>query len=197
MLRTISWLIVGVFATVLPVALAIAHSHYLTKLDIDTQQVMDSVESVLGNRSLTKEQKQVEIINLVAQKPISNTTVFVYDTNGKMIFHPKQPELNGRVLTSHADPIVANAFRDLVKSANAYTESQVVYNWRDPAVGQIQNQVAFIRRVDDWNWVFAATQEQVSLFNWRYLITPLLVVLGIMLFPLRTKLAGIDPSSAI
>lgn len=197
MLRRVLWLIVCVFGTVLPMALAIAHSHYSTKLDTDTQHAMTSLESVLSNVSLTKEQKQAEIINLVAQERASATTLFVYDTNGKMIFHPTRPDLNGRVLTSYADPIVANAFKDLVKSANAYSESQVAYNWPSPIAGQIQNQVAYIRRVDDWNWVFAATQEQGLMLDWRYLVVTIFALLALVLFPLRSKLLGYYSSPVI
>lgn len=178
---------VCLLGAILPVAVAIAHSHYLAKLDNETLQVLTSVESLLKNSALTATEKQTEIIHLVAQKRNLQTTLFVYDTNGKMIFHPERPELNGRVLTSYADPVVANAFKDLVKSANAYSESKVVYYWPDPAGGTIQSQMAYIRRLDNWNWVFAVSQKQGLTIGWHYIFAWVFALCGLVLILMRNK----------
>lgn len=187
MYKRVSWLIACILGAILPVALAIAHSHYLAKLDNDTLRVITSVDYLLNNSALTTSQKQAEIINLIAQKRDPQTTLFVYDTNGKMIFHPERPDLNGRVLTSYADPVVANAFKDLVKSANAYTESKVAYYWPDSAEGKVHNQMAYIRKLDNWNWVFAVSQRQAVTVSWYFVLAGSLVLLVLLFVLIRIK----------
>ncbi|MFC0118121.1 cache domain-containing protein [Pseudoalteromonas xiamenensis] len=169
MIQRVSWLIACLVGGFIPVALALAHVHFsASELSHNKADALfQTVESVVSNTTLKTAEKQAKLIDIIAKADPSDTTFFVYDTNGKMIFHPTHPEFNGRVLTSHANPIVAGAFRHLVKSANAYPEAVVSYHWQSGVSGKIESKVAYIRRIDNWNWVFAASVVEDEAPAWQ------------------------------
>ncbi|MFC3031113.1 cache domain-containing protein [Pseudoalteromonas fenneropenaei] len=153
----------GIIASLLLTLLAVtavSQAATIPTLDDKTKTLVQTVEFIVGDLSLSEFERQRKVLDLIAQTHLPQGELFVYDTQGKMILYPQHPELNGRILTSHANPVVADSFRNLVKSAYAMGEAVVTYHWQPSSSHQIETHTAYIRRLDNWNWVLAASSPQ-------------------------------------
>ncbi|CCQ09810.1 hypothetical protein PALB_6580 [Pseudoalteromonas luteoviolacea B = ATCC 29581] len=153
------WLVAVIFAGFIPAAICLSMPGFSNPSDsfVKPIAVFEQVDAILADKTLSQEQKKAKIIHFISQPVKNDTTLFMYDLHGKLLSYSHPSPLIGRVLTSHADPIVARAFQELVRSANASTEATVHYHWKEHNARSIVDNVAYIRRIDHWNWVFAAS----------------------------------------
>lgn len=74
--------------------------------------------------------------------------VFCMDTQGKMVYHAKKPDLVGKNLidfNKYGDKL----FQDMIKVATTDGSGWVNYKWPHPSNDQVQTKASWIEAIDD------------------------------------------------
>lgn len=77
---------------------------------------------------------------------------FVYDLQGRVLMHSRQPELVGRDLWNLRDPAGDATIQRLVAQARA-GGGWVTYQWRKPSTGQMTPKLGYVVALPRWNWM--------------------------------------------
>ncbi|WP_067066760.1 cache domain-containing protein [Roseateles chitosanitabidus] len=77
---------------------------------------------------------------------------FVYDLQGKVLMHSRQPELLGRDLWNLRDPQGRPTIQQLIGQAKA-GGGYVDYLWRKPSSGEIAPKLGYVVAMDRWDWM--------------------------------------------
>lgn len=77
---------------------------------------------------------------------------FVYDLQGTVLMHSRQPELVGRNLWELRDPRGEPTIQRLIAAARA-GGGFVDYLWRKPSTGQMAPKLGYVIALEDWNWM--------------------------------------------
>nr|WP_297523948.1 cache domain-containing protein [uncultured Roseateles sp.] len=77
---------------------------------------------------------------------------FVYDLQGKVLMHSRQPELLGRDLWGLRDPLGRPTIQQLVGQARA-GGGYVEYLWRKPSSGEMAPKLGYVVAMERWNWM--------------------------------------------
>jgi two-component system NarL family sensor kinase len=77
---------------------------------------------------------------------------FVYDADGSVLMHPRQPDLVGRNLRDVRDPLGRPTIQALLARAQAgggYEE----YLWHKPSTGQMAPKLGYVTELEPWGWM--------------------------------------------
>lgn len=77
---------------------------------------------------------------------------FAYDTGGKNLVHPRQPELVGRTLWDLTDPQGRHVIRALLSSARDGDGYQR-YSWQKPSTQQVTEKLGYVVLLPRWGWM--------------------------------------------
>ena len=77
---------------------------------------------------------------------------FVYDLNGEVLMHSRQPELIGQNLWSLEDPLGRLTIQRLIAQASA-GGGFVEYLWPRPSTGQIEEKLGYVIALERWHWM--------------------------------------------
>ncbi|WP_295538184.1 cache domain-containing protein [uncultured Pseudacidovorax sp.] len=77
---------------------------------------------------------------------------FVYDLQGHVLMHSRQPELIGQSLWDLRDSQGRYTIRDLIARARA-GGGYVEYEWRKPSVGSLAPKLGYVQALDRWQWM--------------------------------------------
>ncbi|WP_077034241.1 cache domain-containing protein [Pelomonas sp. KK5] len=77
---------------------------------------------------------------------------FVYDLHGKLLMHPRQPDLVGMDLSGLRDPLGGAPIQDLLARARA-GGGYVDYLWRRPSTGQVARKLGYVVEIPRWGWM--------------------------------------------
>ncbi|MCA6218473.1 cache domain-containing protein [Ideonella sp. B7] len=133
-------------------------------------------------------QAQAEALRLLASLDYgSDGYFFVYNLQGRVLMHSRQPELLGRNLWGLRDPHGQPTIQQLIAQARA-GGGFVTYPWHKPSSGQMVPKLGYVVALPDWNWMIGtglylddiqttltALDGQVS----RHITTTLLWITGI------------------
>lgn len=89
---------------------------------------------------------------LAAQDYGTDGYFFVYDLQGRVLMHSRQPELLGRNLWDLRDPGGRPTIQQLIAKARA-GGGYVDYLWRKPSSGQIAPKLGYVIALERWNWM--------------------------------------------
>ncbi|WP_416757257.1 cache domain-containing protein [Roseateles sp. So40a] len=77
---------------------------------------------------------------------------FVYDLQGRVLMHSRQPELVGRDLWALRDAQGRPTIQQLIAQAKA-GGGYVDYEWRKPSSGERAPKLGYVVAMDRWNWM--------------------------------------------
>lgn len=77
---------------------------------------------------------------------------FVYDTHGRNLMHPRQPELVGRDLWNLRDAFGAPTIQNLLAVAGQ-GGGLVRYNWVKPSTNKSAPKLGYVVPIKDWGWM--------------------------------------------
>jgi two-component system, NarL family, sensor kinase len=77
---------------------------------------------------------------------------FVYDLQGRVLMHSRQPELLGQNLWALRDPQGRPTIQQLIGQARA-GGGYVDYLWRKPTTGQLAPKLGYVVALPRWNWM--------------------------------------------
>jgi len=77
---------------------------------------------------------------------------FVYDLDGTVLMHSRQPELIGRNLWELRDPKGAPTIQQLIARAKA-GGGFVDYLWRKPSSNQVEPKLGYVVALERWHWM--------------------------------------------
>ncbi len=77
---------------------------------------------------------------------------FVYDLQGHVLMHSRQPELIGRNLWELRDPLGRPTIQQLIGQAKA-GGGYVEYLWRKPSSRDMAPKLGYVVAMDRWNWM--------------------------------------------
>ncbi|QPF73961.1 histidine kinase [Roseateles sp. DAIF2] len=134
---------------------------------------------------------QAQALNLLAAQDYGpDGYFFVYDLQGRVLMHSRQPELMGKNLWELRDPKGRPTIQQLVAQAKA-GGGFVDYLWRKPSSGQIAPKLGYVIALERWNWMLGtglyldgiqATMSQLEHEANRNIAATLLWIAGIAVF---------------
>lgn len=77
---------------------------------------------------------------------------FVYDLQGRVLMHSRQPELIGQNLWELRDPQGRPTIQQLIGQAKA-GGGYVEYSWRKPSSSQLAPKLGYVVAVPEWDWM--------------------------------------------
>ncbi|MFN3305061.1 MAG: cache domain-containing protein [Roseateles sp.] len=77
---------------------------------------------------------------------------FVYDLQGRVLMHSRQPELTGQDLWNLRDPQGRPTIQQLIAQAKA-GGGYVEYLWRKPSSSQLAPKLGYVVAVPEWGWM--------------------------------------------
>jgi len=77
---------------------------------------------------------------------------FLYDLHGRVLMHPRQPELVGQDLWELHDPRGHATIQELLATAHS-GGGYVEYLWRRPSTGQIARKLGYVVELPRWGWM--------------------------------------------
>jgi two-component system, NarL family, sensor kinase len=77
---------------------------------------------------------------------------FVYDLQGRVLMHSRQPELLGRDLWDLRDPLGRPTIQQLISRAKT-GGGEIDYLWRKPSSGQIAPKLGYVIALERWGWM--------------------------------------------
>ena len=96
---------------------------------------------------------QAEAIRLLESLDYGNDGYFfVYDLHGKVLMHPRQPDLVGQDLSGMRDPLGGTPIKDLLARARA-GGGYVEYLWSRPSTGQVAPKLGYVVEIPRWGWM--------------------------------------------
>ncbi len=170
---------------------ALVQQAYMAARQSELQHYVDLAVSTirpLYERRHQDPQAQAEALRLLASLDYgSDGYFFVYNLQGRVLMHSRQPELLGRNLWGLRDPQGQPTIQDLIARAKA-GGGFVTYPWHKPSSGQMVPKLGYVVALPDWNWMIGtglylddiqttltALDGQVS----RHITTTLLWITGI------------------
>ncbi|RAS34428.1 cache domain-containing protein [Paraburkholderia bryophila] len=77
---------------------------------------------------------------------------FVYDTHGRSLMHPREPDLVGRDLWELRDPQGMLTIQQLL-AASARGGGYVRYVWHRPSTGKLASKLGYVVPLERWGWM--------------------------------------------
>jgi two-component system NarL family sensor kinase len=101
----------------------------------------------------TDEATKAEAIRLLSSLDYGHDGYFfVYDLQGRVLMHSRQPELVGQDLWNLRDPAGRATIQALVARARE-GGGYVDYLWRKPSTGQMTSKLGYVVALPRWNWM--------------------------------------------
>lgn len=123
---------------------------------------------------------------------------FVYDLQGTVLMHARQPELVGRNLWALRDPQGRPTIQRLIQQAKA-GGGFVDYPWPKPSSGEAAPKLGYVIALERWNWMIGtglytddiqATLAELGRQANRNIATTLLAIAGIAALGIAAVSAG-------
>ena len=148
---------------------------------------------------LTREAAQKQAIEAVrAMRWGKNGYLWINDMNPRMIMHPIKTELDGKDLSSYADPKGRKLFVMFVEAVRRDQSGFVSYAWPVPNSSESVDKTSFVQGFEPWQWVLGSgvyLDDVGSAFadhaKFNLLVTlTALVLLGAIAFWIRRSMLG-------
>jgi signal transduction histidine kinase len=81
---------------------------------------------------------------------------WINDVNDKMIFHPIQKELVGKINTDLKDKNGIAIFQKIREAIQANQEGYIQYLWEIPGTKTLKNKISYVKSVKYWDWIIGA-----------------------------------------
>ena len=129
-----------------------------TRNSVETAwSVVNHYVEMANSGALTKEEAQSQAIAAVKSLRYDNGNYFwINDENPRMIMHPFKPALDGKDLSSFADPNGVHLFNEMAKIVKAKGEGFVDYSWPKPGSDEPLPKISFVKGVPAWNWIIGS-----------------------------------------
>ncbi|MBF0175484.1 MAG: methyl-accepting chemotaxis protein [Magnetococcales bacterium] len=129
--------------------------------ELKTKSVVESVFGILAifesqekTGQLTRQQAQDAAIRMVKGLRYEGENYFwINDMYPKMVMHALKPELDGKDLSSHADPDGKKLFVAMAEVVRQKGEGFVNYRWPKPGFNQPVPKVSYVRGFAPWGWI--------------------------------------------
>lgn len=117
---------------------------------------LSSIEPLYANPRLPREQAQTQAKAILQGLSFGDDGYFfAYDTGGRNLVHPRQPELVGRNLWDLTDPQGRHVIRALLAAARDGDGYQR-YGWEKPSTHQMTEKLGYVELLPRWGWMLGA-----------------------------------------
>ena len=165
----------------------------LAEREAKVRAVVDSADAILvmyaklaaDGRITDDEARRASLEMLKRVRYEGQEYIWVNDLHPRMVMHPMKPELDGKDLSSDADPNGKRLFVEFVSTVRRSGAGYVDYLWPKPGESVPVRKVSYVKLFPPWGWVVgsglylddldaAARREGTRVF----LVAALLLVLG-------------------
>ncbi len=80
---------------------------------------------------------------------------FAYDSQGRNLVHPRQPELVGQVLFDLQDDRGSYVIRDLLDIARK-GGGYHFYLWKKPSLNEVEEKLGYVVMLPEWGWMYGS-----------------------------------------
>ncbi|MFH1034876.1 MAG: methyl-accepting chemotaxis protein [Pseudomonadota bacterium] len=132
-----------------------------TSLQLKTRNLVESASSLIEHFATLAQNGQMSVP--AAQEAAKDAIkalrydgkeyFWINDTTPVMIMHPLNKELDGKDISSTADPDGVFVFKEMVKVAQAQGGGFVTYKWAKPGVTGTHAKLSYVKLVPQWGWI--------------------------------------------
>ncbi len=172
-------------------------------------------EAQEASGAMTREQAQRGALEVVKRERFEGKNyVWINDVTPRMVMHPMDPSLDGKDLSTRADPNGKRLFIEMVEGVRRSPthEAHVDYLWPKPGESRPVPKVSYVKLMPQWGWVVGAgvyTDEVRAVVNevvGKALIVALAVLVAVLLLsiwiarlvsePLKRAIAALNEGSS-
>lgn len=120
--------------------------------------ILDYYSKLETNQVMSTEQAQTAAIAAIKDLRIAEGKLYFWinDTHPKMIMHPIKPTLDGKDLSTTADPNGKRLFVEFVKATEKTGFGFVRYMWPKPGKDKPQPKLSAVKKSQKWNWIIGS-----------------------------------------
>ncbi|MBK8337604.1 MAG: bacteriohemerythrin [Sterolibacteriaceae bacterium] len=127
------------------------------------QHVEAAISTVAAFQLLEKEGKLTrEVAEKQAMEAVramrwgQNGYLWINDMSPRMVMHPTKPELDGKDLSTYADPAGRKVFVLFVEAVRRERQGFVSYSWPVPNSKESVDKTSFVQGFEPWQWVIGS-----------------------------------------
>jgi methyl-accepting chemotaxis protein len=114
-------------------------NHYVTEVDRGTMT--------------TEQAQEVAKAAVKALRYSGQEYFWINDVKPRMVMHPIKPALDGKDLSSFADPDGVRLFVEMVNVSGGSDGGFVRYRWAKPGHEEPVDKVSYVKRIPQWGWI--------------------------------------------
>ncbi|MEA3466405.1 MAG: methyl-accepting chemotaxis protein [Thermodesulfobacteriota bacterium] len=116
--------------------------------------VIDHYATLHKNGTMTLDEAQTAAKDAVRHTRFADGNYFwIQDTSPTMVMHPIKPKLDGKNLSSFADPNGKKLFVEMSRVATTSGHGFVDYQWAKPGSDKPVDKISFVKLQRDWGWI--------------------------------------------
>jgi methyl-accepting chemotaxis protein len=122
-----------------------------------------------AGRMSTEDAQKTALATLKDLRYSGKEYFWVNDMQPRMIMHPIKPELDGKDISTFADPEGKKLFVAMVETVQKDKAGFVDYMWPKPGFDKPVAKVSYVKGVDEWGWVIGSGiyLDDVAAMFWR------------------------------
>jgi methyl-accepting chemotaxis protein len=142
-------------------AYRVVASRMLAERETKLRAAVETVHGMLGTyaklaadgRMTEEEARRLALETLRRVRYEEREYFWVNDLSPRMVMHPTRPELDGKDLSSDADPNGKRLFVEFARIARASGAGYVDYLWPKPGSAVPVRKISYVKLFEPWGWV--------------------------------------------
>ena len=142
--------------------------------------ILDEEARRAADGGLSTTAAQQEALRLIARQRFDGKNYFwISNREPRMLMHPRQPQLDGRLLGDYRDADGHFPFREMARIAREKGDGYLEYQWANPGDPAPQRKISYVKGLPQWGWIIGAGFYLQDIN--RHLLHFLLIAGGVLL----------------
>jgi methyl-accepting chemotaxis protein len=152
--------IIGFFA-ITTLALKEYHASLMKEKEVLIHELINTAYSLIANQHARVEKGEIDMQqaqhlameNIKGLRYDESNYFWINDTDARIVMHPIKPQLDGKDMSSFADPDGKKIFTEFAAVAKRDGEGVVPYKWPKPGSEESVDKISFVKGFKPWGWV--------------------------------------------
>ncbi|MET0071265.1 MAG: methyl-accepting chemotaxis protein [Candidatus Thiodiazotropha sp.] len=184
------------FFVITTLALEEYHRDLMKEKLIQTKVLVESAHSLISDYHLrlekgdiSKQEAQQMAMESIKGLRYDETNYFwINDMDARIVMHPIKPQIDGKDMSSFADPDGKLIFSEFAAIAKGEGEGMVPYKWPKPGSDEPVNKISYVKGFKPWGWVVGTgvylDDVETEFWNNAFLLTATAIAVLVLLFGL-------------
>ncbi len=126
----------------------------------DIERIISFIDYYNNKYKNTKDEKTIkkeilESLVFITKSKNLNEYIFIYDTQGKLLFHPITPNKIGENRINYQDSSGKYVIQELIKVSKSKDGGFVDYFWDKPNIKKDVKKMSYVKSYKKWNWIIS------------------------------------------